>query len=133
MRKCHFLDLATSMAEKGPAKVKGYSAQRLPTRTSDAWTDLGSNITVSRTGKCATSWEMWVARRSQRPTVGRCTMGTAFLRRQNWLGWNHRGSIVADQCTVSASAYEAAVGDGSKHTSRVHGHDYEARGWSRAR
>ena len=80
-----FLGYAASMTGKGPAK--GYSTQRLPTRTLESsWTDLGSNIAISKTGKCATSWEMWVARMSQRPTVGRCAMGTAFLRRQKWLG-----------------------------------------------
>lgn len=79
---------------------------------------------MPRLGRCGSRVEVNV------PPWDVALWGTAFLRRQNRLGWNHRRPTVADQRAASASAYEAAVGDGSKHTSRVHGHDYEVCGWS---
>ena len=48
---------ATSVTEKGPAKVKGNgvtSAQWLPATPPDSWTNLGGNVNISMTKKYAT-------------------------------------------------------------------------------
>ena len=119
-----FLGYATSMTERGPAKVKGYSAQRLPTRTSESWTNLGSNITTSRTRKCATSCGMWVARRKSTPHRG--TLHYAYCRspatKSAWLKPSkaNRGRPEYSKCQCIRGGCRRWI----EHTFRVNGHGY---------